>query len=81
MAGFTHTKLSQDTIQLPAEDKQEVNEIAGKFGYLRAGQPSRSRVYQEFVRFALENFQDFLNWRQRRINERFKRIKGVRSEK
>lgn len=65
-------KLSQDTFQLPAADKSEVTKVAAKLGYFRSGMPSRSRVYQEFVRFALEHITEFIAWREARVRAQFK---------
>lgn len=56
-------KLAQDTFQLPADVKERVTEIAGQFGYLRNGQPSRSAVYREMLEYVLATFPEFLKWR------------------
>jgi hypothetical protein len=65
-------RLTQETIQLPKEHKDKVSELAEVFGFFRAGEPSRSKMYQIIVEFALDNVDALIEWHNGRIQQRVK---------
>jgi len=65
-------RLTQETIQIPEEHKQEAIRLADALGYYRAGEPSRSRVYQLMILFALENIDGLLEWNDKKVHQKIK---------